>query len=91
MENFQETLIFLRTHWLFFAVIGLMIVVEMISRYIKRKMKKSIFAQYDGSTDPKHGEYYLEYYRKSQFIDMIRIMSVKVPIVTGKQIGRAHV
>ena len=76
MENLQETLLFLRTHWLFFAVIGLMIVVEMISRYIKRKLKKSIFAQYDGSTDPKHGDYYLEYYRKSQLIDMIRIVSV---------------
>jgi hypothetical protein len=52
--------------------------IETISRRIKRNLKKSIFTQYDATTDPKHSEYYLEYYRKSQTVDMIRIISVLV-------------
>jgi hypothetical protein len=39
-------------------------------------MKASIFAKYDNSTDQKHAEYYLGYYRKMQSIDVLRAISV---------------
>ena len=52
--------------------------IEMISRGIKRRLKRSIFTQYDVSTDTRHSEYYLEYYRKSQMVDMVRIVSVLI-------------
>lgn len=52
------------------------LLIEVISRKIKRRLKKSIFSQYDQSTDPKHAEYYLEYYRKTQIIDIVRVISV---------------
>lgn len=54
------------------------ITIELISRNIKTRMKKSIFSQYDRSTDPKHAEFYLDYYRKGQIIDIIRVSSLLV-------------
>jgi small-conductance mechanosensitive channel len=39
-------------------------------------MKASIFSKYDNSTDQKHAEFYLNYYRKIQIIDVIRALSV---------------
>jgi hypothetical protein len=58
-----------------------MLVIDMVARRIKRQMKKSIFAQYDDSTDPRHAEYYLEYYRRSQIIDVIRVIIFSVFVV----------
>lgn len=78
MEYVQHILAFFRSEWPIVATIVVALCIEVISRRIKRGMKKSIFRQYDGTTDPKHSEYYLEYYRKSQSIDMIRIVSVLV-------------
>ena len=43
---------------------------------MKSRMKKSIFSQYENSIDPKHAEFYLNYYRKIQVIDIIRALSV---------------
>lgn len=54
----------------------LVLIVELISRYIKKRMKESIFAKYEWSTDQKHAEFYLGYYRKVQVIDIIRWSSV---------------
>jgi small-conductance mechanosensitive channel len=39
-------------------------------------MKRTIFSSYDNSTDQKHAEYYLKYYRKIQVIDVVRAISV---------------
>jgi small-conductance mechanosensitive channel len=39
-------------------------------------MKQSIFSQYDKSTDPKHAEFYIDYYRRGQVIDIIRVSSL---------------
>lgn len=55
-------------------MIGL--IIEVISRAVKSRMKRSIFSQYDNSTDQKHAEYYLNYYRKIQVIDVVRALSV---------------
>jgi small-conductance mechanosensitive channel len=54
------------------------IVIELVSRNIKKRMKQSIFSQYDKSTDPKHAEFYLDYYRRGQVIDIIRVSSLLV-------------
>jgi hypothetical protein len=59
----------------FFIALGALFLIELISRTIKRKLKRSIYAEYDGSIDPQHGEYYIEYYRRGQFIDVARIFS----------------
>jgi|GEM_PF-6944584 len=61
-----------------FIIIAL--IIELISRHIKKKMKQSIFSKYDRSTDPKHAEFYLDYYRRSQVIDIIRVSSILVLI-----------
>ncbi len=76
MENIYSVIIrfFQAEHLLIFCVI-LFLVIEFISRKIRKKLKRTIFAQYDNSTDPKHAEYYLEYYRKSQIIDIVRVLS----------------
>ena len=59
-----------------FTVIAIGIIVESISRGIKSRMKRSIFSKYDNSTDQKHAEFYLNYYRKIQIIDVLRALSV---------------
>lgn len=54
----------------------LVLIIEFISRQVKKKMKDSIFGKYEWSTDPKHGEFYLNYYKKVQVIDIIRWGSI---------------
>lgn len=61
-------------------IIGLVfsvIIIEIIAIFIKKSIKKRIFAiQKDLSTDIENPEYYLEYYRKWQIIDMMRFAVV---------------
>ncbi len=71
---------FFQREYILIITITIGVIIEFISRSIKRKMKRSIFSQYDRSTDPEHGEYYLEYYRKSQIIDVVRVISFIVMI-----------
>lgn len=54
---------------------------EIFLQQVKRRMKRTIFAQYDKTTDPSDNEYYLEYYRRSQYIDIIRIISVSLGLI----------
>ncbi len=79
----NELIILFQKESILITVIAIGITIEFITRSIKRRMKKSIFAQYDKSIDPKHAEYYLEYYRKSQIIDIIRVFSIIVVIGIG--------
>lgn len=79
----NEILIFLQKEAMLIMIVTIGILIEIISRSIKKRMKKSIFAQYDKSTDPKHAEYYLEYYRKSQIIDVIRVLSIIIVVFIG--------
>lgn len=79
----NEFINFLEKESILLTVLIVGITIESISRNIKRRMKKTIFAQYDKSTDPKHAEYYLEYYRKSQIIDVIRIISLITVVFIG--------
>lgn len=76
MENIFEIIInFLQREQLLLFCVTLFLIIELISRKLRKKLKRTIFAQYDNSTDPRHAEYYLEYYRKSQIIDIVRVLS----------------
>jgi hypothetical protein len=59
-----------------FTVIMCGLIIEIVSRALKSRMKRSIFSKYDNSTDQQHAEYYLNYYRKIQSIDILRAISV---------------
>ncbi len=67
---------FIKQEWPLFTVLIIWVGIEIISRRMKSRMKKSIFSQYENSIDPKHAEFYLNYYRKIQVIDIIRALSV---------------
>lgn len=69
------TTFFESEHLLIFSV-TVFLIIEIVSRRLRKKLKRTIFSQYDNSTDPKHAEYYLDYYRKSQIIDIIRVLSL---------------
>lgn len=74
--------------WVIFAVI----LIETIAIFLKRWIKARIFAiQKDLVTDTENPEYYLEYYRKWQIIDIIRFAVLFVGlgtlIVTRTSIG----
>jgi hypothetical protein len=61
--------------WVILTLLVILIFIELAARKIKKSLKRKIFSQYDGSTDPEDSEYYLTYYRKSQIIDLIRALS----------------
>ena len=77
---------------LIIGVIITIILIEIIAIFIKRWIKTRIFAiQKDLATDNENPEYYLEYYRKWQIIDIIRfavfIVGLGTLIVTRTSIG----
>ena len=49
------------------------IVLEIAFRTAKSRIKTSVYGKNPDPGDPHAGEYYIEYYRKSQIIDLIRI------------------
>jgi hypothetical protein len=51
---------------------------EVIAIFIKRSIKRRIFAIQKDTTDKENPEYYLEYYKKWQVIDIIRVAIVVV-------------
>ncbi len=73
------TAFFQSEHLLIFSV-SIFLIIELVSRRLRKKLKQTIFSQYDNSTDQKHAEYYLEYYRKSQIIDIVRVLSFLILI-----------
>lgn len=78
LEFFTPFLTWIQEEYFILLIILVALFIEITSRKIKKRLKKSIFSQYDQSTNPKHAEYYLEYYRKSQVIDIVRVLSVIV-------------
>ncbi len=46
---------------------------EILFRFVKSRIKSSVYEKNVDPTDPKASEYYIEYYRKSQVIDLVRI------------------
>lgn len=77
---------------LFILLIGSIILIEIMAIFIKRYIKRQIFAiQKDLNSDNENPEYYLEYYRKWQIIDIIRFsvffVAIGTLIVTRTSIG----
>ena len=57
------------------------IVVEILAIAVKRSMKRRIWATgKDISLDTENPEYYLEYYRKGQIIDIFRVATIFVTL-----------
>ena len=76
----KEASVFITKESVLVSFIIIALCIELVSRHIKKKMKQSIFSKYDRSTDPKHAEFYLDYYRRGQVIDIIRVSSILVLI-----------
>lgn len=54
------------------------ILAEVIAIFVKRSIKRRIFAIQKDTTDKENPEYYLEYYKKWQVIDIVRVAIVVV-------------
>lgn len=55
-----------------FVVLGWALL-EFVFRTAKSRIKSAVYEKNVDPSDPRAGEYYIEYYRKSQVIDLIRI------------------
>lgn len=55
-----------------FVVLGWALL-EFVFRTAKSRIKSAVYEKNVDPADPRAGEYYIEYYRKSQVIDLIRI------------------
>ncbi len=55
-----------------FVVAG-WILLELVFRAAKTRIKSSVYEKKVDPSDPRASEYYIEYYRKSQVIDLVRI------------------
>jgi hypothetical protein len=63
------------------SIILTVILVEIIAIFVKRSMKQRIWAiRKDVSLDTENPEYYLEYYRKGQIIDIFRVATIFVAL-----------
>jgi hypothetical protein len=63
------------------SIITLVIFVEIIAIFVKRSMKRRIWAiRKDVPLDIENPEYYLEYYRKGQLVDIFRVATLIVAL-----------
>ncbi len=65
---------------LIISLVGGVIIVEIVAIFIKRSIKRRIFATQKDTPDRENPEYYLEYYKKWQVIDIIRVAIVVVAL-----------
>ncbi|NRH21617.1 mechanosensitive ion channel [Candidatus Gracilibacteria bacterium] len=63
---------------LIISLITSIVLVEIVAIFIKRSIKRRIFAIQKDTPDRENPEYYLEYYKKGQVIDIIRVAIVVV-------------
>lgn len=80
---------FLAKFWEFFllnkASIFLIIIaisVEFIAKYIKNKNKKIVLSEYGETLDQENSEFHLQYYKKNQILDFIRVIS-SISLIAG--------
>lgn len=55
---------------------------EITSRLAKATIKRRIYGRYANEKTPESGEFYLEYYRRSQIIDIFRILAFLLAMST---------
>lgn len=60
------------------SLIASVVLAEVIAIFVKRSIKRRIFAIQKDTTDKENPEYYLEYYKKWQVIDIVRVAIVVV-------------
>lgn len=60
------------------SLIAGVVLAEVIAIFVKRSIKRRIFAIQKDTTDKENPEYYLEYYKKWQVIDIVRVAIVVV-------------
>ncbi len=97
VENIFSTIVIsLEKLWdkdaLIISVIFAVLIVESIAILMKRSMKQRIWAiRTDVALDTENPEYYLEYYRKGQLVDIVRVATIFVALgvllVTWTTIG----
>ncbi len=68
-------------HRLSLVFIAAAIIIELIARMIRKRVKENIDLQYTTSTNMEDTEYYLQYYRKIQLVDLIRVVSLIFVII----------
>lgn len=61
-------------------IVGIWFIFEMVARILKSAMKQRIYSQYDNEKDPEAWEFYLQHYRKSQIVDIVRILGFLLAI-----------
>jgi hypothetical protein len=76
MDNISSFFEFIQLELPLFTALFVGVLIEIVSRRIKSRLKKSIFTKYENSIDPEHAEYYLNYYRKIQSLDIFRALSI---------------
>lgn len=55
-------------------IVSIWFIFEIVARIVKSTMKERNYSQYANETSPDAGEFYLAHYRKSQIIDIFRII-----------------
>lgn len=65
---------------LIISLVTVVILIEIVAIFIKQSFKKKIFTIQKDITEKENPEYYLEYYKKWQIIDLIRIASIFVAL-----------
>ncbi len=79
MENFIAQII---AHKLSIFVIIVAIIIELTAKTIKNKNKKIILEKHSESIDQENNEFYLQYYKKNQILDFIRVITIMTMIMS---------
>ncbi len=66
--------------WIFLTIICIAILIELMTKKVKKKLKSKIFTYSEDADSVHDREYYLEYYKKIQGIDIIRSFSFTIAI-----------
>ena len=73
LTNFVTSLHITHGEVVFFLSVLSILFIEEVFRFIKSKMKKRIYSKFAETNNPEATDFYIEYYRKSQVIDVVRV------------------
>lgn len=68
-------------NWALVTIICMALILELVTREMKRRFKRRIYAAYDETDDRKDSEFHLHYYKKIQGIDVARVSSFTVVLL----------
>lgn len=82
IESLKNTiLLFFEKEWIFVSILSIGIIFEIVTRSMKQRLKNHIFSQYEETDDKRSTEYHLDYYKKIQGIDIIRVLAFTLLLV----------